>query len=180
VRVTLPSGPWTEAHLPVLPADDNGWEIVDGGLHVSPPHDDGHRALVDTIVGLLGSAAPPSWRALGPVGLRAGDSFVRPDVAVLRPGAPPSADWVDPSDVALVVEVETPHSRRVDRCLKPGLYADAGVESYWRIERTAHGPVAHLYTRAGAGHYDLHRSVAPGRLVTAELPYAVQLAPAGW
>ena len=149
---------------------------------MSPPQDDGHRALVDTIVGLLGSAAPPSWRPLRPVGLRAGDSFVRPDVAVLRPGAPPAADWVDPSDVALVVEVETPHSRRVDRCLKPGLYADAGVESYWRIERTGHGPVAHLYTPGrrgplrpaplgrpgprGDGRAPVCRSAGPRRLVS--------------
>jgi hypothetical protein len=180
VRVRLPTGPWTEAHLPALPTDANRWEIVDGSLHVSPPHDDGHGALVKAIVALLGSAAPPSWRPLSPVRLRAGASVLMPDVAVLRPGAPPDPTWVDPVDVALVVEVETAHSRRFDRCLKPGLYADAGVESFWRIERTAHGPVAHLYTRAGAGHYDQHRSVAPGRVVTAELPYAVQLAPAVW
>jgi hypothetical protein len=99
---------------------------------------------------------------------------------VLRPGAARGQQWADPLDVALVVEVESAHSRRFDRCLKPGLYAEAGIESYWRIERTAAGPVAHLYTRASAGHYQLHRSVQPGQCVTAELPYAVQVAPATW
>jgi hypothetical protein len=177
--VRLPPGHWTDTHLGPV-ADDHRWEIVDGSLHLTPPCDEVHTALVDAIVGLLGSAAPPSWRPLSPAALRAGESYLRPDVAVLRPGAPPDAEWVEPDDVALVVEVETPHSRRFDRHLKPGLYADAGVESYWRIERTSHGPVAHLYTRAGAGHYDLHRAVAPGRVVTAELPYAVQVAPAVW
>jgi Uma2 family endonuclease len=179
-RWVAPTGPWTEPDLRAFPDDEHRYEVVDGCLHVSPPLDGDHAALVDAIVALLGSAAPPSWRPVGRIGLHTGDSFLLPDVAVLRPGTPPEQSWVEAGDVALVVEVESPHSRRYDRCLKPAVYADAGVESYWRVERTAHGPVAHLYTRAGAGHYDLHRAVAPGRCVTAELPYAVQVAPATW
>ena len=175
-----PSGPWTAPDLRAFPADEHCYEVLDGCLHVSPPRDDPHDALVSAVVDVLASAAPPSWRPVGGVGLHAGDSFLQPDVVVLRPGTPPAPEWVEPSDVALVVEIETAHSRRYDRWLKPCVYADAGVESYWRVERTHHGPVAHLYTRAKAGHYDLHRSVAPGSVVTAELPFAVQVAPATW
>jgi hypothetical protein len=175
-----PSGPWTAPDLRAFPADEHCYEVLDGCLHVSPPRDDPHDALVSAVVDVLASAAPPSWRPVGGVGLHAGDSFLQPDVVVLRPGTPPAPEWVEPSDVALVVEIETAHSRRYDRWLKPCVYADAGVESYWRVERTHHGPVAHLYTRANAGHYDLHRSVSPGRVVTAELPFAVQIAPATW
>ena len=175
-----PSGPWTEPDLNRLPDDEHRYEVVDGCLHVSPPADEPHADLVDGVVALLGSAAPPGWRPVAAMGLHAGESYLLPDVVVLRPGSAPERRWADASDVALVVEVETPHSRRYDRCLKPTVYADAGVESYWRVERTSHGPVAHIYTRASAGHYDLHRAVAPGQCVTAELPYAVQVAPASW
>jgi Uma2 family endonuclease len=80
----------------------------------------------------------------------------------------------------LVVEVESPASRRIDRFSKPALYAEADIESYWRIERTEAGPVAHLYQGASGGHYLHHRAVNPGESVLAELPYQVQVAPATW
>jgi Uma2 family endonuclease len=173
----VPPGPWTEQHLPVA-ADGHRYEVVDGCLHVTPPPPEPHRAIVEHLLAALASAAPPSWRPVAGTGLRLGESHLAPDAVVLRPGSHPELEWVVPADVALVVEVESPHSRRVDRCLKAGMYAEAGIESYWRIE--VQGPVAHLYTRASAGHYLQHRRVHPGQCVTAELPFAVQLAPATW
>jgi hypothetical protein len=207
----MPSGPWTEQHLRAAAADGHRYEVIDGCLHVTPPPPEPHRAIIEHVLAALGSAAPPSWRPVSGPGLRLGDSHVAPDAVVLRPGSPPEPQWAEPVDVALVVEVESPHTRRFDRCLKAVLYAEAGIESYWRIEvpgavppgltseaRTegdsasgpararrasesaAAGPVAHLYTRASAGHYLQHRRVRPGQCVTAELPFAVQLAPAAW
>jgi Uma2 family endonuclease len=180
LQLTAPDRPWGETDLHALPDDGHRYEVIDGSLHISAPLDEPHQRLVDDIVGDLRTAVPPGWRAVCRVGLHAGASYLVPDITVLLPASPLANAWVEPSDVALVVEVESPSSRRLDRCLKPGLYAEAGVESYWRIERTSNGPVAHLYTRAAAGHYELHRSVHPGQCVTAELPYAVQVAPATW
>jgi hypothetical protein len=179
-RLEAPSRPWTETDLRAFPRDNHRYEIVDGALHISAPLDDDHQTLVEHVTADLRTAVPPGWTVAGGIGVHAGDSYLTPDVTVLRPGSPKGGAWADPSDVALVVEVECPSSRRFDRCVKPGLYADAAIETYWRIERTSNGPVAHLYNRAAAGHYDLHRSVNPGQCVTAELPYAVQVAPAGW
>jgi Uma2 family endonuclease len=179
-RLSAPDRPWTETDLQTFSDDGHRYEIVDGGLHVSAPLDGDHQRIVDHVLADLRTAVPPGWQVVGGTGLRAQDSYVTPDIAVLLPGTPAGGSWADPVDVALVVEVESPSSRRFDRCVKPGLYAEAGVESYWRIERTSNGPVAHLYTRAAAGHYELHRSVNPGQCVTAELPYAVQVAPATW
>lgn len=180
LQLTAPDRPWGEADLHALPDDGHRYEIIDGSLHVSAPLDEQHERLVEDIVSVLRTAVPPGWRAVRRMGLHTEASCLVPDITVLRPASPLAGAWADPSDAALVVEVESPSSRRLDRCMKPGLYAEAGVESYWRIERTSNGPVAHLYTRAAAGHYELHRSVHPGQCVTAELPYAVQVAPATW
>lgn len=175
-----PPGPWTEPDLHHFPTDSQCYEIVDGCLHATPRPGGNHQHLTDTIVEVLSGTAPPSWRPASRIGVRLGGSYLVPDAVVLRPGAPDEATWADAADLALVVEVESAHSRRVDRCLKPALYAEAGIESYWRVECTSAGAVAHLYTRAAAGHYHLHRSVQSGQCVTTELPYAVQVAPATW
>jgi Uma2 family endonuclease len=175
-----PEATWTEQDLHGLPDDGQRYEIVDGCLHATPPLAGTHQALVDEILAALRSAAPPGWRPIGPIGVRIGESYVTPDAVVLRPGMPPDATWADPADVALVIEVESPHSRRFDRYLKPSLYADAGIEPYWRIECTCNGPVAHLYERPGGGQYRQHRSIQAGHCVVTELPYAVQVAPATW
>lgn len=172
-------GAWTADDLVSLPDDGSRYEIVDGSLHVTPAADDAHRDNADQIGAVLRSGAPPGWQATGEATVRLPTGLVTPDVTVLRPGAPDQPTR-DAADVALVVEVESPHSRRHDRCVKAGLYAEAGIESYWRVERTSNGPIAHLYTRPEGGHYHLHRAVHPGQVVTAELPYAVQVAPATW
>lgn len=174
------SGGWTADDLANLPDDGSRYEIVDGSLHVTPEADASHRDKADEILTALRSSAPPGWQVVGQVAVRLPNGLVTPDVAVLRPGGGPDRPTRDADDVALVVEVESPHSRRHDRCVKAGLYAEAGIESYWRVERTSNGPVAHLYTKAESGHYHLHRAVQPGQVVTAELPYAVQVAPATW
>jgi len=171
---------WSEDDLADFPHDGNRYEIIDGSLHVTPPADFRHHEVADEIRAALRSACPPGWRVIREIGLRVPGGNTIPDLLVLRPSAPDNGNWADPVDVALVVEVESPNSRRLDRFVKPNLYAEAGIESYWRIERTSNGPVAHLYTRAAAGHYQLHRSVNTGECVVAELPYAVQVAPATW
>lgn len=175
-----PEGAWTVPDLRGVPRAGQRYEIIDGCLHATPQPGAEHRHLVGAIVEALRGTAPPHWYPVSQLGVLHGDSLLVPDAVVLRPGAPEDPTWADASDVALVVEFESPHSRRVARCLKPTLYAEAGIESYWRIECTANGPVAHLYTGAAAGHYQSHRSVHPGQCVTAELPYAVQVAPAAW
>jgi Uma2 family endonuclease len=174
-----PRGPWTEPDLRALPGDHR-YEIVDGCLHATPPPTAAHDRLVDEIVAALRGTAPPGWRPAAGIGVCLGESYLVPDGTVLRPGSPADPDWASAVDVALVVEIESPHTRRFDRSLKAIGYAEAGIESYWRVECTAHGPVAHLYAQPAGGHYRQHRSVQPGRCVTAELPYAVQVAPATW
>ncbi|SCG74694.1 Uma2 family endonuclease [Micromonospora humi] len=51
------------------------------------------------------------------------------------PTPPRDGLWLHAADVALVVEIESPSSRRYDRLIKPTLYAEAGIPHYWRVER---------------------------------------------
>ncbi len=47
--------------------------------------------------------------------------------------------YADPSDVLLVVEVESPSTRSVDRLLKRDLYAQWRISDYWVVDpRPAH------------------------------------------
>lgn len=163
-----------------LPSGAHRYEIVEGSLRVEPPCTIAHHAIADEVRSDLKTAAPAGWRAVRQAGIQIGDSLVVPDVTVLLPGTDPMAMFAGPDSVALVVEVESMGSRKHDRFTKPALYAEAGIESYWRVEPTEAGPVAHLYDGASGGHYRHHRSVNPGDSHLVELPYPVQVAPATW
>jgi hypothetical protein len=69
--------------------------------------------------------------------------LVVPDVLALRisadvnPGTYPLA--VPASAVVLAVEVVSPSSTTHDRFIKPALYAEAGIPSYWRVEHGTDG-----------------------------------------
>lgn len=58
-----------------------------------------------------------------------------------------------PEQVALVVEIVSPGTRRRDRIEKAADYATAGIRRYWRIELD---PVhVYAYRRGADGHYQL-------------------------
>ncbi|MEH1013617.1 Uma2 family endonuclease [Micromonospora sp. CPCC 206060] len=176
----LSADEWREDDLLRRPEDGQRYELVDSSLHVTPPAGFGHHELADEIRLALRAAAPPGWRVIREIGLRVPAGNLIPDLTVLRPDAPADDLWADPAQVALVVEVESPGSRRHDRFTKPALYAEAGIESYWRIERIDLGPAAHLYQRAKIGHYELVGSVGPADRFRVELPFAVTVTPADW
>ena len=179
VRWTAPVGPWTEPDLHLFPQDGHRYEIVEGSLHVTPPADECHEAAVRALVTALRGAAPEGWWVCSRLGVEIGASNLVPDVTVLRPRAS-GAVWNDPADVALVVEVETPASRRFDRLLKPALYADAGIEAYWRVERDARGPALNRYGLHPDGGYQLRHRAHGVAAVAVDTPFPVRLTPATW
>ena len=174
-RWSAPAGAWAEPDLHLFPQDGQCYEILDGSLHVTPPAGDGHDEVVRAVVTTLRGAAPEGWWVCARLGVATGTSNLIPDVTVLRPRSS-GAVWCDPADVALVVEVESPHSRRYDRLLKPSVYAEAGIPHYWRVED---GPTVRVYGLTD-GAYALDRTVAGPDLVRVPAPYAVRLAPATW
>jgi hypothetical protein len=178
-RWTAPPGPWTEPDLRLFPQDGHHYEIIDGSLHVSPPADVRHQSTVEALVTTLRSAAPDDWWACTRRGITIGASNLVPDVAVLRPHSA-SGVWHDPADVALVVEVETSATRRIDRLLKPVIYAEAGIEVYWRVEREPDGPLLSIYGLAADGRYAMHRQVQGRQLVAVDTPFPMRVAPSSW
>ena len=69
------------------------------------------------------------------VGLHVGEDEVVPDVTIAAQ-APfdVRAPWLGPADVVAVVEVEIRFNRRMDRTVKPEIYASAGITTYLRVE----------------------------------------------
>ncbi|MEU4217808.1 Uma2 family endonuclease [Actinoplanes sp. NPDC026623] len=177
VRWTAPEGQWTEPDLHLFPQDGHRYEIVDGSLHVTPPLHGAHEDVVLALVTVLRDAAPSGWWVCARLGVAVGASNLVPDVAVLRPRSS-GAIWADPADVALVVEVETDTSRRYDRLLKPALYADARIETYWRVE-PQESPVLHTY-RLGPDGYVHQKTLQGADLMKVDAPFPVLLAPSAW
>ncbi|WP_432507164.1 Uma2 family endonuclease [Kineococcus arenarius] len=116
-------------------------EIVDGSLHVTPAAGIVHQLLVGELAAQLRTHAPVGWLVL-PGGnlLRRGstDRLLIPDVLVVEDSVlEGDAIYMDPSDALLVVEVESPSTRSVDRLLKRELYAQWRVPHYWVVDPQA-------------------------------------------
>ncbi|WP_127504579.1 Uma2 family endonuclease [Actinoplanes solisilvae] len=178
LRWSAPDGRWTEPDLHLFPQDGHRYEIVDGCLHVSPPEPESHETLVRAVVTTLRSAAPPGWWVCDRLGVELAGSNLVPDVTVLRPRSS-GAIWCDPADVALVVEIETAATRRFDRLLKPSLYAENGIPSYWRVEPGRLSPMLRTY-ELGAARYRAVHSIEGAEPVKLDAPYPVRVAPAAW
>ncbi|MEU4694112.1 Uma2 family endonuclease [Actinoplanes sp. NPDC023714] len=169
-RWSAPDGRWTEPDLHLFPQDGHRYEIVEGGLHVSPPAGDRHTAVVEALVEVLRAAAPEGWWVCDRSGVDTGSSNLVPDITVLRPRSGGHA-WARPSDVALVVEVESEETRHYDRLLKPAVYAAAGIPGFWRVED---GPVLRTFTLDGDG-YRPGESVTGAETVRLDAPYPIRV-----
>jgi Uma2 family endonuclease len=107
-------------------------ELLDGALVVREPQGSAHAAIVAHIGQMLAAAFGPGWhpRLHAPLALD-DDSEPEPDVALVA-GEPRDYIGAHPTTAALVVEVAD-SSLRLDRRLKAGLYARAGVREYWIV-----------------------------------------------
>ncbi|WP_232050677.1 Uma2 family endonuclease [Actinoplanes sp. OR16] len=169
-RWSAPDGRWTEPDLHLFPQDGHRYEIVDGGLHVTPPVDRRHEAVVASLVETLRAAAPEGWWVCDRSGIDTGSSNLVPDITVLRPRSAGKI-WASPSDVALVVEVESEETRHYDRLLKPAIYAAAGIPRFWRVED---GPILRTFTLSGDA-YQAAEDVTGAEAVRLDAPYPIRV-----
>src|SRR5262249_17454242 len=164
-------GPYTPVDLAAMPEDGQRYELVDGALLVSWSRTLLHQRAAGRLCSVLNAAGASGLEAVGAVEVRCGpDTVLVPDVVVLVSSVVDEPDCVVTADhVALVAEVASPSSVRMDRVLRPRLYADAGIPAYLLVE--LEGPTLTWFALSGPGGYQ-RRRVAAG---DAELRVTVKL-----
>ncbi len=142
---------WTIDDLARLPDDGRRYEIVDGQLVVMSRASMAHQAVADRLRRILAEAFGASFLVWENVAVDIAPTWRIPDLTVMPVGAyAPHGLDVDPSDVALVVEIVSPGSRTTDRITKPTEYAAAGVAAFWRVE-VVDGPTLTAYVLEPGG-----------------------------
>jgi Uma2 family endonuclease len=133
-------GPWTIADVEALPETGSRFEILAPGvLTVSPAAASLHQRASRNLTNLLASAAQTAATdidVLEAVNVELpGERLAIPDIAIVD-GAAADANTLrfQPAQVHLAVEIVSPGSKATDRAIKPDLYAEAGIPTYWRLE----------------------------------------------
>jgi Uma2 family endonuclease len=118
------------------------WELVEGGIVMTPRPRPLHQIVSGNLRQLIRAALPDTLVVLQEVEITVEARFpptVRdPDLVVVnRSVVDRNPVRVDASDVALVIEIVSPGSRRTDRVMKLDEYAKAGIERYWIVDLDA-------------------------------------------
>ncbi|HEY4219295.1 MAG TPA: Uma2 family endonuclease [Gemmatimonadaceae bacterium] len=128
---------WTLEEAHSLPDDGNKYELVRGELFVTPPPNEDHETIaarlsrvLDPYVAAQGLGFVYHPRAV----MRFDHSEVEPDLMVRPPKKKGTKDWDEAPTPLLIVEVQSPSTRRRDNLQKRSLYLDAGVEEYWMVD----------------------------------------------
>jgi Uma2 family endonuclease len=184
MTVAPPQGdPWTAAEVLALPAagDQRRYELVDGTLLVSPapgyPHRRAGRRLAAVLV-RAGHAADVDVEVFQTATVRVPAGLLVVDVAVVAADAARAAPRTLPVGALLAaVEIVSPATGRIDRTLRPALYAEAGIPSYWRLAVSPR-PTLRAF-RLHAGRYEdvPTTPTADGHLRVPE-PFPVDIDPA--
>lgn len=125
---------WTHEELDALPDDGMRYELLDGILLVSPSPVTAHQRAVTRIWRLLDEACPPGLETfVAPFDWRPdGLTSLEPDVLVVPQTALTKKNVT--GTPAIVVEVLSPGTRRIDRTAKLSRYEDGAIPQYWIVD----------------------------------------------
>jgi Uma2 family endonuclease len=161
---------WTFEDVDALDVPD-WWryEIVDGGLVVSPSTGGDHELASAELRTAMHGALPGGTIVAGPMGVQMTRSYLVPDLVVVERERLRGARTLAATDVMLAIEIVSPGSVTMDRVTKPAKYAAAGIKAYWRVETdplsvTAYtlAPGAEVYTEVGSwGPSEIARIAEP-------------------
>ncbi len=154
------------------PDDGQRYEIIGGGLHVSPSPSFRHQMIAAELFRLIDQVVRANDLGVllfAPLDVRLRlHDIVEPDLLFIRRERLDIArEQLVEGAPDLVVEVLSPSSRRRDRVPKMALYAEAGVPEYWIADPDSNDLT--IYTLAD-GQYQpvetsegiLHSNVIPG------------------
>ena len=174
--VTPPSGgEWTVELLDQLPDDNLKYEILDGILLVSPSPIPRHQRAIFRLGRILDDACPADLELfIAPLDWRPDErTSLEPDLLVV------AKDRIGEKNIqenpAIVVEVLSPSSRRYDRLLKFGRYAEAGIPQYWIVDPDR--PSVEVYDLDDQGADRLTASAAGDAQVEVVAPLNVTVTP---
>jgi Uma2 family endonuclease len=174
--VTPPGGgEWTVDLLDQLPDDNLKYEILDGILLVSPAPIPRHQRAIFRLGRILDDACPADHELfIAPLDWRPDKrTSLEPDLLVV------AKDRIGEKDIqenpAIVVEVLSPSSRRYDRLLKFGRYAEAGIPQYWIVDPDR--PSVEVYDLDDQGAYRLTASAEGDAQVEVVAPLNVTVTP---
>jgi Uma2 family endonuclease len=126
----------TAADLSNEPEDGLGRELHDGVIYVVPPASQKHQWVEDVLGDALKAHRPADVAVFRDLGVHTGsNSLYVPDVVAVQAGTRFHDNGYDAAGVLLVVEVVSRSSVTMDRHAKPGVYAECGIQWYWRVER---------------------------------------------
>jgi len=129
---------WTYAEYARLPDDGNRYEVIDGEVCVTPAPGPKHQRIAASLFVMLRSYVKEHriGELLWDVDLLfVSGQYLRPDmVFVPKTSLGGITDRGVEAPPGLVVEVLSPHSRRIDLELKPPRYREFGVPEYWVVD----------------------------------------------
>lgn len=176
---------WTAADLDQMPDDGLRYEVLNGQLVVNAAPKPMHQWLIKRLTQVLDAVVPADRLVMDGVGVLIGDDEPIPDLMVV---AGP-IDWhgrgVPASQVELAVEVVSKSTTLQDRMVKPVLYAQAGIPTYWRFEINSFKgrlvdeqlPVLFAYALGPDGEYEHTHRASAGDPVTLRAPFEVTFDP---
>lgn len=185
VPILWPHEGLTIADLDALPHRDGArdelvdgvhYELVDGSLVALTAPSVAHQGALFALHLLLSAGVPAASRVVQNVGVvLAADQRAVPDLVVAH--VPDRvATNISAGDVVLVAEVVSTSTRSTDRYAKHGLYAQAGIPCYLRVELDPPQVVAY---RLGAdGVYEEAGRAGSGETLTLTEPFPISVDPA--
>jgi Uma2 family endonuclease len=172
--------PLTVDDLDRLPDDDWRYELVDGSLTMSAAPTPRHQIAATRLHDLIQSVARPALQSIsGGAGiLLSDDTFLIPDLVVVRADADLSQASYRTGDVVLVVEVVSPSNASHDLVLKRSVYARHAIGSYWIVDTRREPRITVLeLDDTGSGYWVAHE-IGPDESVRLTRPFAITLTPA--
>ncbi|HEY9473642.1 MAG TPA: Uma2 family endonuclease [Mycobacteriales bacterium] len=174
-------GPWTVADVLTLGEDRRyRHELLDGTLMTSPAPGIRHQRASRRLANVLDQAAHAAGapvEVLEAINVTVPSGLFIPDIAVVdRAATQGDPVALDAEAVLLVVEIVSPGTRHMDLRMKPVLYAEAGIEGYWRLEFT---PAPYLVVAdLKDGAYVERVTARAGFVTELTAPFPVALDPA--